>query len=153
MIHNLDCLEYLKTLDSKSVDLVLVDPPYFGIVNNEWDNQWPTELEYLEWCEQWTKECARVLKDNRMLVVWGTLKTDTFLKYKLNVLNGIDFLKSQTEIIWLYIWGGRTKSNFARKNELAWCYSKGDTFLFNADDVRVERTITSDMNKGKKLLE
>ena len=153
MLKNLDCLEYLKTLDSKSVDLVLVDPPYFGIVNNEWDNQWPTELEYLEWCEQWTKECARVLKDNRMLVVWGTLKTDTFLNYKLNVLNKIDSLKSQTEIIWHYNWGGRTKSNFGRKSELAWCYSKGDTFLFNADDVRVERTITSDMNKGKKLLE
>ena len=153
MLKNLDCLEYLKTLDSKSVDLVLVDPPYFGIVNNEWDNQWPTELEYLEWCEQWTKECARVLKDNRMLVVWGTLKTDTFLNYKLNVLNKIDSLKSQTEIIWHYNWGGRTKSNFGRKSELAWCYSKGDSFLFNADDVRVERTITSDMNKGKKLLE
>ena len=152
-LENKDCLEYLKTLDSKSVDLVLVDPPYFGIVDNEWDNQWPTEFGYLGWCEQWTKECTRVLKDNRMLVVWGTLKTDTFLNYKLNILNKIDSLESQTEIIWHYNWGGRTKSNFARKSELAWCYSKGKDFIFNADDVRVERKITSDMNKGKKLLE
>ena len=86
MLKNLDCIEYLDTVESSSVDLVLVDPPYFGIVNNDWDNQWPTELEYLEWCEQWTKECARVLKDNRMLVVWGTLKTDTFLKYNTDCL-------------------------------------------------------------------
>ena len=149
ILENKDCLEYLKTLDSKSVDLVLVDPPYFGIVDNEWDNQWPTEFGYLGWCEQWTKECTRVLKDNRMLVVWGTLKTDTFLNYKLNILNKIDSLESQTEIIWHYNWGGRNKSNFARKSELAWCYSKGEAFLFNDDDVRVERKLKRNIRTGE----
>ena len=29
MIENKDCLDYLKTLDDNSVDLVLTDPPYF----------------------------------------------------------------------------------------------------------------------------
>ena len=139
MLKNLDCLEYLDKVELNSVDLVLVDPPYFGIVNNDWDNQWPSEFEYLEWCGHWTRERSRVLKDNRMMVVWGTLKTDTFLNYKLRVLNGIYYLKPQTEIIWHYNWGGRTKSNFARKSELAWCYSKGESFLFNDDDVRIER--------------
>ena len=149
MLNNLDCLEYLKTLDSKSVDLVLVDPPYFGIVDNEWDNQWPTEFGYLGWCQQWSEECARVLKDNRMMVVWGTLKTDTFLNYKLKVLNKIDSLEPQTEIIWHYNWGGRTKANFARKSELVWCYSKGKTFLFNSDDVRIERKMKKNMRTGE----
>ena len=149
MLNNLDCLEYLKTLDSKSVDLVLVDPPYFGIVDNEWDNQWPTEFGYLGWCQQWSEECARVLKDNRMMVVWGTLKTDTFIKYKLSVLNRIDSLEPQTEIIWHYNWGGRTKANFARKSELVWCYSKGKTFLFNSDDVRIERKMKKNMRTGE----
>ena len=149
MLRNLDCLEFLETLPASSVDLVLVDPPYFRVVNNDWDNQWDNETEYLEWCEQWTRECVRVLKDYRMLVVWGTLKTDTFLKYKLNILNGIDSLKSQTEIIWHYNWGGRTKSNFARKSELAWCYSKGAPFLFNGDDVRIERKLKRNIRTGK----
>lgn len=83
-----------------------------------------------------------------MLIVWGTLKTDTFLRYKLNVLNKIESLSPQNEIIWSYNWGGRTKSNFARKHEYAWCYSKGRNFLFNADDVRVERKMTSDIRNG-----
>jgi len=29
MIENKDCLEYLKSLEGESVDLVLTDPPYF----------------------------------------------------------------------------------------------------------------------------
>ena len=60
MIHNVDCLEYLKTLDDNSVDLVVTDPPYFiGFDGGKgWDSQWKTELDYLQWCEQWTNECV-----------------------------------------------------------------------------------------------
>lgn len=141
MIHNLDCLEFLAQLDDNSVDLVLTDPPYFiGFDGGKgWDSQWKTEDEYLDWCMSWTKECQRVLKPNRMLVVFGTLKTDAFIRYKLRVSElG---MTSQNELIWSYNWGGRTKSNFARKHEFAWCWSKGNEFLFNGDDVRVERKL------------
>ena len=92
MIENKDCLEYIKSLADNSVDLVLTDPPYFiGFDGGKgWDSCWSDETEYLDWCKEWTSECVRVLKENRMLVVWGTLKTDTFLKYKLNVLNAFE---------------------------------------------------------------
>ena len=36
-IHNIDCLEFMKTLPDKCIDLVLTDPPY-GTTGNEWDN-------------------------------------------------------------------------------------------------------------------
>ena len=153
-LENKDCIEYLKTLETESVDLVLTDPPYFiGFDGGKgWDSQWKTEDEYLEWCKLWTEECARVLKPNRMMIIWGTLKTDTFLRHKLEILNKIPDLYGQNEIVWSYNWGGRQKKNFARKHEYAWCYSKGKEFLFNADDVKVERKVKSDMNKSKKLL-
>ena len=85
MLHHTDCLELLSTMDDNSVDLVLTDPPYFiGFDGGKgWDSQWIDEIDYLQWCEQWTNECVRVLKPNRMLVVFGTLKTETFLRYKL----------------------------------------------------------------------
>ena len=149
---NTDCLKYLETLDSNSVDLVLVDPPYFEIVNNDWDNQWENEEYYLNWCANWTAQCCRVLKPNRMMIVWGTLKTDTFLKYKLRCLSGSS-LTPQTEIIWHYNWGGRTKKNFARKSELAWCYSKGKEFLFNDKDIRVERKVKKNLRTGEPYTE
>ncbi len=157
-IKNQDCIEYLKSLPSESVDFVLTDPPYnIGVDGGKgWDSKkgdiWgPDEnLSYLQWCKVWTDECVRVLKPNRMLVVWGTLKTDDFLKYKLDVLNSYPDMVGQQEIIWSYNWGGRTKANFARKHEYAWCYSKGDNFLFNADDVRVERKVKKDLRTGKE---
>ena len=135
-LKNQDCLEFLATLPSESVDLVLVDPPYFEIVKNGWDNQWKTEDDYLKWCKEWTNECYRVLKPNRCMCVWGTTKTDTFLRYKLEVLNPLD-MDYQNWIIWHYDWGGRTKKTFARKHEDLLVYSKGSEFLFDADAVRI----------------
>ena len=145
----MDCLRYLRTVPDNSVDLVLTDPPYnIGFDGGKGWDRWKTEQEYLDWCMEWSRECIRVLKDNRMFVVWGTLKTDTFIKYKIN-LNTIENIYSQNEIVWSYNWGGRGKDNFARKHEYAWCYSKGKKFLFNGDDVRVERKVSKNLRTGK----
>lgn len=151
MLKLVDCLEFLKDIPDESVDLVLTDPPYFiGYDGGKgWDSQWKSEQEYLSWCHEWTQECVRVLKPNRMLVVFGTLKTDTFIRYKLQT-NDISPLVSQNEIIWSYNWGGRTKSNFARKHEYAWCWSKGNEFLFNANSVRVERKVSKNIRTGEE---
>ena len=150
-ISNKDCLEYLKTIPDKSVDLVLTDPPYFiGFDGGKgWDSYWKHDREYIMWCMEWSRECIRVLKDNRMFVVWGTLKTETFLLYKI-ALNRTKDIYPQNEIIWSYNWGGRSKDNFARKHEYAWCYSTGKKFLFNGDDVRVERKVSKNLRTGKE---
>ena len=147
-LENKDCLGLLAEIDDNSIDLVVVDPPYFEIVKNDWDNQWKSEQEYLEWCKEWTKECFRVLKPGRCFYVWGTTKTDTFLKYKLEVLNNIDNAYYHNWIIWSYDWGGRTKKTFARKHEDLLMYSKGKDFTFNADDVRIPYKVKTNVRKG-----
>ena len=59
VIYNEDCLEGMKRLPSKSVNLIIADPPY-NIKKAEWD-----KIEnYFEWCGLWLKECERVLADN-----------------------------------------------------------------------------------------
>tara|TARA_R110000751_G_scaffold118300_2_gene218670 strand:+ start:18 stop:914 length:897 start_codon:yes stop_codon:yes gene_type:complete len=148
---NRDCLEFLKSLDDESVDLVIADPPYFEIIKDEWDNQWKSEQEYLDWCMEWTTECFRVLRSGRCFYVWGTTKQDTFLRYKLDVLNKIEGANYQNWIIWHYDWGGRTKKNFARKHEDLLMYSKGKDFLFNADDVLEERAVKTNMALQRKM--
>ena len=150
-LENKACLEFLKTVEDNSVALINVDPPYFKIVKNDWDNQWKSEDEYLAWCRKWTEECFRVLKPNGCFYVWGTTKTDTFLRYKLEVLNNIQNAYYQNWIIWHYDWGGRTKKTFARKHEDLLMYSKGKTFLFNADDVRQERAVKKNMALQRKI--
>lgn len=73
-----NCVEILKNLPSKSVDMIFADPPYFmqtdgellrnngeifSGVSDEWD-KFDSFSHYDEFCEAWLKECKRILKDN-----------------------------------------------------------------------------------------
>ena len=149
-LRNVDCLDLLSTIPDNSVDLVVVDPPYFQILKEKWDNQWKTENDYLQWCKEWTEECFRVLKPSRCFYVWGTTKTDTFLRYKLNVLNNMKDAYYRNWIIWSYDWGGRTKKTFPRKHEDLLMYSKGKEFIFNADDIRVPYKMKKNVRQGSQ---
>ena len=42
-----DCIDILPTLPK--VDAVITDPPYYGVKENEWDNQWQSEAEFIGW--------------------------------------------------------------------------------------------------------
>ena len=60
-----DCLELIKDIPDKSVDLILTDPPY-NIGKAKWDKI----PNYIEWCGKWFIECQRVLKDNGSFYWW-----------------------------------------------------------------------------------
>jgi DNA modification methylase len=70
-IFNKDCVELLKELPDKSIDSIITDPPYMGIVNEDWDNQWKDIDEYLNWCETWISESKRVLKRSGSFYIYG----------------------------------------------------------------------------------
>lgn len=146
-----DCMTFLKSLPDNSVDMVAADPPYCSVIKDKWDNQWNNEEEYLDWCREWTEECFRVLKPGKCFYVWGTTKFDTFLRYKLDVLNKVKDAHYQNWIIWQYDWGGRTKKNFARKHEDLLMYSKGKEFDFYPDNILVERAVKSNMAITRKI--
>lgn len=55
-----DSIEWLKSLDSESVDLVFADPPY-NINKADWD-KFESQEKYIDWSMQWIKESYRVLK-------------------------------------------------------------------------------------------
>jgi len=66
-----DCLDLMQDLSDNSIDLIIADPPYYKVVSNEWDNQWETFEEYLDWLEVRVIEMKRVLKDNGSLYMFG----------------------------------------------------------------------------------
>lgn len=67
-----DCIELLKKLPAKSVDLIIADPPYFKI-KGEFDFKWKTVEEYIEWNKTWIKECNRILKGTGSFYLWGAI--------------------------------------------------------------------------------
>jgi len=81
-----DCIEQLKKIPDKSVDLVFADPPYnlqlggdllrpdnskVDAVDDHWD-QFESFKAYDEFTRAWMAECQRVLKDDGALWVIGS---------------------------------------------------------------------------------
>jgi site-specific DNA-methyltransferase (adenine-specific) len=64
-----DCIEFLKELPDKSVDLVLLDVPYNIGKDKKWD-KWKIQLDYINWLGSVFLECERVLKDNGSFYFW-----------------------------------------------------------------------------------
>lgn len=62
-IHNMDCLEFMKTLPDKCIDLVLTDPPY-GTTACKWDTIIPFE-------PMW-EQLKRITKKNGAIVLFGS---------------------------------------------------------------------------------
>ena len=70
-----DSLLYLDDLPDACVDAVITDPPYFRIVKNEWDNQWPDLPAFCAWCRTVAEKLARIMRPNASLVWFADDKT------------------------------------------------------------------------------
>jgi len=73
-IYQGDCREKLDIFDANIFQTIIADPPYFQVLLDEdWDNQWRTEEDYLSWTEDWIKKSARVLRDDGLFFIFGQL--------------------------------------------------------------------------------
>lgn len=70
-IYNLDCIEYLKQMKKETIDTIILDPPYFNVVNEKWDKQWKSIQEYTLWIETIIKELDRVSKYSCSFWIFG----------------------------------------------------------------------------------
>jgi len=69
-IYNEDCLEGMKRIPDKSVDMILCDLPY-GITQNKWDSVIPLDSLW--------KEYNRIIKDNGAIVLTASTPFDKVL--------------------------------------------------------------------------
>ncbi|HQO99309.1 MAG TPA: site-specific DNA-methyltransferase [Caldisericia bacterium] len=83
-IYNMDCLEVMKQIDDKSVDLILCDLPY-GTTACKWDTIIPFEPLW--------KEYKRIIKDNGAIVLTASQPFTSAL-----VMSNLDMFKY--ELIW-----------------------------------------------------
>jgi len=86
-----DCLKILPQIQSGVVDTVFADPPFnlgkeYG--KNSCDNL--KDGDYLRWCEDWLKECIRVLKPGGALFLYNLPKWNVLLGAFLSK-EGLDF--------------------------------------------------------------
>jgi len=97
-LYNGDCLEVMRYMPDKSVDAVITDPPYYRIVDAQWDKQWKTLDEYLAWLDAVSDEWKRILKDNGSLMIFADDMVSAYVQVlidkKLLLLNNIVWYKT-----------------------------------------------------------
>ena len=95
-----DCLETMKRMPDKSINLIIADFPYFE-VKGDFDFIWKDFNEFLEWVEVCAKEFKRILADNGSLYVYGhakkiAYKQIIFDKY-FNLENNLKWYKTDCQ--------------------------------------------------------
>ena len=96
-LHCADALQVLATMPDNSVDLIAMDPPYFRVKGEAWDNQWPTAQAYLAWLDEVLLGCWRVLRPTGSLYLFCGHKlaaeTELLVKARFNLLSHIIWAK------------------------------------------------------------
>lgn len=152
-LYNDNCLNVLKTLPEKSVDLIFADPPYNlsgegylttqnGKVAKLHKGDWDVIDDIHKFNEDWIRECVRVLSDNGTVWISGTLHNHPSVgvilkKLGLWVINDIIWFKpNATPLL--------ANNRCAPSTELIWVASRTKKYFFNYE-------LAKQMNGGKQM--
>jgi len=129
-----DCLENMKKMQSKTVDCVITDIPYFQVVDDDWDNQWKNSEEYLEFIHNCIKEFDRITKDDASIIMF------TGRQYNRHIALLLDKYFEERRII---IWSRKRAFNNTRGKALASgyepiCYYTKGNPVFNNIKIQSE---------------
>jgi len=127
-IHLIDCIEGMKKLDFDSCQIIIADPPY-NIGKDFGNNKDKRKIdEYLKWCDEWVAECARILKPNGTLFIYGFSEILAFLFVRIPL--------HKRWLVWHYTNKNMPTNKFwQRSHESIICCWK-ERPIFNLDDVR-----------------
>ena len=154
-----DCFEVLKTIESETVDLIYIDPPFFS--NKTYEVIWGDKGEvrsfedrfsggidhYIDWLKERVQEMHRILKSTGSIFVHCDWHANAEIKVIImnKIFNRNNFLG---EIIWQ-----RHNSHNDAKKKLAvlkdtiWYYSKSDNFTYNPIYAELSETYKANFYK------
>jgi site-specific DNA-methyltransferase (adenine-specific) len=123
-LHHGDCLAHMRTMPDNSVDAIVTDPPYFGVKDDDWDNQWKDAGHFIEWIGELCVEWQRILKPNGSLycfaspqMAWGV---EGEIRKRFDVLCNVRWQKPPFS----------TKAEMFRKEDLRCYFPASETIIF-----------------------
>lgn len=129
-LYESDAVEFLRSVESDSVDLVFADPPY-NIKKAEWDT-FQSQKEYVEWSLGWIREAHRILRPTGSLYICGFSEILADLKWGASPL-----FKGCKWLVWYYRNKANLGKDWGRSHESILHFRKGRDFKFNMDSVRI----------------
>lgn len=139
VIHG-DCLHALEHIDSSTVDLVYLDPPFFtnrhhSSVSRDRNKRfsfadvWSGLADYAEFMESRISQIHRVLKNTGSIFVHCDTSANFLLRTLLNDVFGDGQFRS--EIIWSYRRWSNSVNGLLPAHQTIFFYSKTDRYKFN----------------------
>jgi len=132
-----DCLEVMKEIPDKSVDLVLTDPPYGMSFKSNYREEKYKEIindSDLSWLDYFVNEIYRVTKENTAHYVFCSFHNiDLFkqaLEKKFTIKNLLVWEKNNTGM-------GDLTADFASKTEFIWFIQKGRREIIGSRDPNI----------------
>ena len=144
---NLICgnaIEELKKIPSKSIRLIVTDPPY-NLNKNYGHNQDRLEFnESLDFSRQWLTESNRVLTDDGTIYVFMGMR---YISYIYSILEQELKMTFNSWITWFYTQGiGKTKGFSPRHDDILMFTKDPKKFIFHLDEIRVPQKYYRSVN-------
>ena len=132
-----DAMDVLQNnICDESIDLIFVDPPYnIGKKFSQFNDRWPSDIEYAQWAYKWIDECIRILKPNGTMYIMTSTQAmpyfDIYIRDRLTVLS---------RLVWSYDSSGvQARKYYGSMYEpILHCVKNPKSYTFNADDILVE---------------
>ena len=132
-LYNNDCLDILGQIEH--IDHIVVDLPYFNIVKNDFDNQWKTLDEYLNWVKECFSLIIPKLNEKSNIIVFTSRQ---YNRHICSILDDMGLIEKR-----IIIWARKRGFNNTRGKALAsgyepiCYYSKSDKGVFNNIKIKV----------------
>lgn len=135
-----DCLELMKSIPDKSVDMILCDLPY-GTTACKWDSVIP--FESLWW------QYNRIIKDNSAIVLFGQEPFSSKVRMSNLEMYRYDWIWKKQRPSNFQLMGyqaGRVHENIMVFSKAKACYTKnGNSMMYNPQFVEREKPRTSNV--------
>jgi len=134
-IHQGDCIELMRQIESGTIDLVFADPPFnIGYEYDEYHDRQADDA-YIEWSRQWMEEVHRVLKPGGTF--WLSIGDEYAAELKVDAEHKIGFA-TRSWVVWYYTFGVNCKKKFSRSHVHLFHFVKDEAnFTFNSEDPQV----------------
>lgn len=125
-----DSIEWMKSINDESVDMVFADPPY-NIKKADWDD-FGSQERYIEWSMQWIEQASRILKPTGSLYVCGFSEILADLKHP-----SMRYFSSCKWLVWFYRNKANLGKDWGRSHESILHLRKKKFGHIHYDDVRI----------------
>jgi len=136
-LYNTDCFNILSQLENNNtkLDCIICDLPYYNVVESEFDNQWKSNDEYIEWLCTFVEKCYSVLKEGGNIILFCSRQN----MWRISaMMYNSGFTENRT-----IIWARKRGFNSTRGKSLTSGYepilfwSKGKSLTFNQIKLKI----------------